>query len=671
MKIIHENPYRIIGILSNATAREIQSRKNKITAFTNVGKQIDSDFDFPFFNSIQRTNSIIDKSFSDIEQNQNKVINSLFWFTNLNSIDNTAIQHLVTGNKEKAIEIWDKLTDEKEVTSKNFSAFNNIGTLYLLEESKEKIKKGISTKIKLIESGSFQEFVQTVADETFSFDKTKQIEILVDELLTQFKNKYPTSETIKLFSKCNGTTQKYLSKKFTEEPIHIIETQIEKCTKKRVKDKSNAYNYGTDLYNKSSSELKLLKSILGNTNLQYKMLADNIAKEILQCSVDYFNESQEQEKSNNYLEETMKLAKLAESIAVNDATKNKVKENISTLQEMKDQVLSEAITVLQSIKDLYLENERDIRNQIKQLEQSDYEIRSGRKTINRRAVEESIKNSIEWQKVNEMIVDLLSDNNLKKIKESNNDEQKRKFLDLANWLKENSLKNATITTIINKYKILPPKLPFKIISSEVTNTDNKPLYTKFIRYIGLNMNIKVIEEKSVTLYFKYIGPDGSVIRNSETSPVGYSRSEIQKITINKKSINISGWGNADKCTYKIGKHRIEVYLDEYMIHSKDFVVDLTPSEKLEIELKKAEDRLNEIKNFKYFQTQFDNLNSQMNKIKQWQFLRSQSDRESQINEKQEQINSLIKKSEDEKTAHLIKQQSTIKEIKSKIKKAEY
>ena len=53
-----------------------------------------------------------------------------------------------------------------------------------------------------------------------------------------------------------------------------------------------------------------------------------------------------------------------------------------------------------------------IDKKIKQLEKSDYEIIIGRKTINHRAVEESIKNSIEWQKVNEMIVDLLSDNNL-------------------------------------------------------------------------------------------------------------------------------------------------------------------------------------------------------------------------------------------------------------------
>lgn len=365
MKSILNNPYRIAGILANCSEKDILKQKSKIKRFSEVGKEITSEYDFSFLSSIQRTNSIIEKAFSDIEQNQNKVVHSLFWFTNLNPIDNTAIQHLITGNKEKAIEIWDKLTDEKEVTSKNFSAFNNIGTLYLLENSKEEIKQGITAKIKLIESESFQDFVHTVADETFSIDKNKQIEIFIDELLTQFKQKYSTAETMELFSNCNGTTQKYLSKKFTEEPIHKIEVQIEQCTKKRAKDKINAYKFAKDLYSNTKSELTLLKSIVGNSNLQYKMLADNIAKEILQCSVDYFNESQEQDKSNNYLEEAMKLAKLAKSIAVNDATKNKVKENISTLQEMKDRELSEIVMFLNSVKEAYAENEREIRQEVK------------------------------------------------------------------------------------------------------------------------------------------------------------------------------------------------------------------------------------------------------------------------------------------------------------------
>ncbi len=671
MDIIKNNPYRIIGILSNASAREIQSRKSKISAYAKVGREINSDFDFTFLGKVERTERSITSAFSSIEQNQDKINQSLFWLLNANSVDDIAIKHLIVGDREKAIEQWEKVTNGKEVTSKNFSYFNNIGTLKLLSNSNADLKEGIEVKIKLIESESFIDFVHYVADKTFTIEKLKQTEKFIDVLLKQFQDKYSNVDALKLFSNCNGITQKYLSHKFTEDPLHNIESQIENAKKKRNQNKINAFKFGLKLSENTKSDLELLKSLLGVNDLNYKMIADNLAKEIMQCGIDYFNESKENNSEEEYLENSLKLNKIAGSIAVGKLTKDRAKDHIATLEEMKDQELSKAIIVLQSIKDLYLENERNIREQIKLMESTDIDIILRRKTINRKAVEDNIKNSIEWQKVNEMIVDLLSDNNLKKIKECNKDEQKREFLELANWLKDNSLKSSTIATILNKYKAIPPKLPFKIISSDVTNTDNKPLYTKFIRYVGLNLKMQVTEDKSVTFYIKYINPDGTIRRSSETSPIGYSRLETRKLNIYTKSINISGWGNADKCIYSIGKQRIEVYVDEYMIHSKDFVVDLAPSEKLEILLKKAEDKLKEIKNIRYLESELSSAHSEMSTVKEWQFLRSQSDRETQVNDQQQKINNIIKRAETEKSLQVIKQQSVITEIKSKIKKAEY
>ena len=108
-----------------------------------------------------------------------------------------------------------------------------------------------------------------------------------------------------------------------------------------------------------------------------------------------------------------------------------------------------------------------------------------------------------------------------------------------------------------------------------------------------------------------------------------------------------------------------------MIHSNSFSVELAPSEKLQIELKKAEDRLIEIRNTQYFKSELETLNSQMGKIKQWQFLRSQSDKDEQIHDQQQKINNILKKADNEKSSKLSKQNTTINEIKSKIQNAEY
>src|SRR5690606_20554449 len=113
------------------------------------------------------------------------------------------------------------------------------------------------------------------------------------DVLEQLKGKYSSSDTLKLFSNCNGTTQKYLLQKFTEEPLHKIESQIETCKKKRKENKANAYEFGLKLYTNTKDDLILLKSILGTSDLKYKVLADQLANEILQCGIDYFNECQE------------------------------------------------------------------------------------------------------------------------------------------------------------------------------------------------------------------------------------------------------------------------------------------------------------------------------------------------------------------------------------------
>jgi hypothetical protein len=113
----------------------------------------------------------------------------LFWFIKANTFDETAINYLINDDKEKAIEIWEKVTNGKEVTSKNFSCFNNIGTLKLLSNSKDEIKEGLEAKIKLIESPNFADFVHTVADQTYTIDNQKQAEKFVDDVTETIQRK--------------------------------------------------------------------------------------------------------------------------------------------------------------------------------------------------------------------------------------------------------------------------------------------------------------------------------------------------------------------------------------------------------------------------------------------------------------------------------------------------
>lgn len=491
MKLIQDNPYRIAGILSNANARELERQKAKITRYASIGRQVDSELDFPFLGNIDRSESSITKAFSGIEQNQDKVSHSLFWFLKANTFDETAINYLINGDKDKAVEIWDKVTNGKEVTSKNFSCFNNIGTLKLLSDSKDEIKEGLEAKIKLIESSNFADFVHTVADQTYTIDNQKQAEKFVDDVLKQFKGQYSSSDTLKLFSNCNGTTQKYLSQKFTEEPLHNIESQIESTKNKRKTNKSGAYELGLKLFVNCKDDLATLKSLLGTSDLRYKMIADNLAKEVMQCGIDYFKELQDVKDPS---EEGLKLLKYAKSIAVGSQTKERIDSNIGGMEEFKEKDITQAIMLLKSVKEAYENAYNEIvkmaKKQLGIYEEDEFieiggqRVRMPRlqhihnpfetRTINYSAVEDAAKKSINWEKVIELIEEVIPINSIEKIKNTSNTEKINEFKSLVKFIQ-----GKVSYTYANKIKYLnywevarkPTSSPTSS-SSSTTSTSN-------------------------------------------------------------------------------------------------------------------------------------------------------------------------------------------------------
>jgi len=677
MNIIENNPYRTVGLLVGASAAQQNRHITRIPLYIDSGDAIPEEFttySFPTLGEINLTSQNVSDASLKLDHYSDKMNAALFWFYNGNPItDDPAFEALKDGDTDTAIGIWRKLAYDseddsyKEITKRNSSAFHNLSTLYLQEYGID--EDTLNLKLLFLESDFSNELKNKATDENFKISK-KELQLLFLNTLTEEKD-FETSELIESISNIEFSAKEDFLKSFVQKPFEQIEKTIGESNNKRKINKANSINIGKALFEQTSDNLNQLKAILGTTNVRYSSIADKVANEILQCSIDFFNHHQENESDLDYFDQAWKLAKLTESIALGKLTKDRIIDSLNTLEEMKEKEITQAIQLLESIKDAYEENKRKIKQQVKELEETDIEIRLGHKTINHRAVEDNIKNSIEWQKVNELLASVLSDNSLKKIKESDNNDLKHEFIQLANWLKENSLKNSTITTIISKYKKIPPKLPFKIISSVVTNTDNKPLFTKFIRYIGLRLDVQVLDEKSITFYIKYIKPNGTTDHSEGTSPAGYTRKETSNLTKHTKSIDFLGWGNKDKCTYDIGVHRIEVYVDEYLIQSKEFTVDLAPSEKLEIELKKAESKMKEINNTQYFKSELSTAQNEMIKIKEWQFLRSQSDKEKQINDQQQKINNLVKRTETEKNSQVNKQQSVINDIKSKIQKAEY
>ena len=142
------------------------------------------------------------------------------------------------------------------------------------------------------------------------------------------------------------------------------------------------------------------------------------------------------------------------------------------------------------------------------------------------------------------------------------------------------------------------------MSAEVTNTNNKPFYVEEIRYVGLKLKVNSNGNQKVTFYKKYIDPEGKYSHNSKISPEGYTTSESITITPSTQIIDLGGWGNEKECTYMVGEHRIEIYIEHYKIFTKTFQVDWSPKKKAELtrNLELLQNELREVEKFQWFRS---------------------------------------------------------------------
>lgn len=614
MKIIQNNPYRKVGLLAGSTAREQTRQISRLKKYIEAEQEPKDDFSFPILGNLQRSLNDVEEATSKLILNSDKINAALFWFWNGNPItDEAAFDALKSGDIETASEIWDKLitrTDKegnrfwKPITEKNYSAFHNCSILNIINANGN-LHNGIVANLYFLESNLVQKFISTVADETHITDKKELQLSFLNQLLSDIEENKKTSlpKFLEILNKHEFVAKLDFMKGFVQKPIEQIEHKIEAAKKKRKANKANASKAGQELFTATANDLTQLETIVGSNDIKYMTVADKVANEILQCSIDYFNDSQEKDRSSDYIESAMRLAKQADAIAVGKLTKDRVKDSIETLSEMKDREITQAIQLLQSVKDAYETNDKQIRADVRKLEETDVQIKMGYRSINWIAVEENIKNSINWQEVNKLLISILSDINLKKIKESDEIEAKKEFWELLNWTKENSLKSSTVSNIIEKYKSIPPNLCFEILSSEITNTGNKAFYVEDIRYVGLCLKIKATGAQRVALYRKYINPEGKY-SHSKSSPEGYTTSEIITIKPETKEINLAGWGNEEKCTYIVGEHKIEVYVEHYKVYTKTFQVDWSPSKKSELtkNIGLLQNELNEVEKFQWFRS---------------------------------------------------------------------
>ena len=305
MNSILHNPYRILGLLANASAREINTRVNKLRMYIEAVEEMPKNDDYGFPDGMgkpERGNPSVDKAKSELNLDKDRVTNALFWFWKNNDIsDDAAFDALKDLDIDTAIEIWQKLTDRGEITERNSSAFLNLSTLLLYLSTsgktvkKEYFEKGLHLKIQFLESSFSEEFVKKIGGDT-CVKNTIELELLLLNQIQHDLEKAKGLTSTEMVGMLSGWTfaakEKFL-KEFANVLAKDINDKVKTCSNKRDETPEKANKLADELYNSVSKDLLQLKKMLGESNIAYSNAADAVAAEILQCSIDFYNKNED------------------------------------------------------------------------------------------------------------------------------------------------------------------------------------------------------------------------------------------------------------------------------------------------------------------------------------------------------------------------------------------
>lgn len=343
MHIIQNNPYRTVGLLVGATAREQERQVKRLKQFIEAEQDPQDDFSFPTLGNFHRTLDKVNEAASKLNLDSDKMSSALFWFYKGNPItDEPAFEAIKEADLDQVINIWTKLTSNGEVSQRNASAYSNLGTLYLsgiLEGTNTNeaiLEQGISLKLKFLESDFIKDFKALATDETFKTTKKELQLLFLNQVQSEVEKSgiVTSNKFLDILTKQEFSAKEDFLKGFVQKPIEQIEKKVEEAKTKRKANKANAVNIGKALFEQTSENLKQLKSILGTSNLKFSSISDKVSDEILQCGIDYF--SHYKDSSTDPGSASMDLFRKAKTLAVGNIARQRCQENTENLQEWID-----------------------------------------------------------------------------------------------------------------------------------------------------------------------------------------------------------------------------------------------------------------------------------------------------------------------------------------------
>ena len=329
LNLVKNNPYRFLGVYSNSPIKERVANASKLKAYLKVGKSVSFPFDIlDLIPTIERSADGLEVANACLNLPMDQIKHALFWFIKGSSIDTVALGHLQTGNIEKCLEILSK--------KESFSSLINKGVISFIQDN---LGNAIDCITRVIHDDDYRrEFITSVAGEEFDIEEDELAVMFIDAL----QEEIAVSKLLKLFEE-NGSSaddDELLKSRAIDEPRNEILSAISEA-----KDAGNTasaqYAAGVHLMQTTKAPLSTLKNLLDTDDMAYQTVVDKLATQILQCGINYYNKSKEDEDTQ--IEKAYALQNYALSIAVGRLVKERCAENVAILEKKKKELPPKAV----------------------------------------------------------------------------------------------------------------------------------------------------------------------------------------------------------------------------------------------------------------------------------------------------------------------------------------
>lgn len=304
MDIINKNPYRYLGVYSNSPTKERVANKAKMNAFLKVGKLVSFPLDLlNILPNIDRSFETIANAESELTLPIDQIKFAQFWWMNATPLDGIAFNHLTNGNIDMAKSIWEKKNDVSSLQNR-----------FLLSAINNDWNSAIQYAEKLYTNFS-EEFVAKVIGVATPVS-TPLWRMLIDSLVKSDVNLLPFIDML-----TNTEWKNYIAEITVVPLIDIIDTAIDIARSSKGKGSQARFKAGEKLMASTKSAFNKIKKSLPVSDIRYQTIADKLATEILQCGIDYFNDTEEDDAP----QKAMTLQNYALLIAVGKLTKDRCK----------------------------------------------------------------------------------------------------------------------------------------------------------------------------------------------------------------------------------------------------------------------------------------------------------------------------------------------------------